>query len=81
MAEGTRECGCTPKFRRPCHHMVYAVLNSETENLTLDEVERIERFIERMKSGPRREELERDLPLPHPIIVVRGGSPGGGKRG
>jgi hypothetical protein len=81
VADGTRECGCTMKFQRPCHHMVDAVLNKETEHLTLDEVERTERFITRMKEGPRREEMERHLPLPHHITVVRGGSPGCGKRG
>jgi hypothetical protein len=60
--------------------MVDAVQNKETEHLTLDEVERTERFIERMKDGPRPGEMERHLPLPYRIRVVRGGSPGCGKR-
>ena len=81
MAEVKRECGCTLKFQRPCHHMIFAVLNKMIEHLTIDEVERTERFIKRMKGGPRREEMERHLPLPHRITVVRGGSPGCGKRG
>lgn len=80
MVEGKRECGCTLKVGRPCQHMVLAVLNDETEHLTLDELERTEKFIERMKNNPRREELERHLPLPHPIQVVQGGSPESGKR-
>jgi hypothetical protein len=81
MAERTRECGCTPVFQRPCPHMIYAVLKKETEHLTLDEVERTERFIQRRKGRPRREEMVRHLPLPYRIRVVRGGSPGSGKRG
>jgi hypothetical protein len=61
--------------------MIYAVLNKKTEHLTLDEVERTERFIQRRKDRPRPEEMERHLPLPYRIRVVRGGSPGCGKRG
>jgi hypothetical protein len=81
VADGTRECGCTLKFQRPCHHMIYAVLKKETEHLTLDELERTERFIKRRRDRPRREEMERHLLLPHRITVVRGGAPGCGKRG
>lgn len=80
MTEESRACGCARRFQRPCQHMIYAVLKGETDGLTLDELERTERFIERMRNNPRREELERELRLPHGITVVRGGAPESGKR-
>lgn len=79
MTEESGACGCARRFQRPCEHMIDAVLKGETDGLTLDEVERTERFIERMRNNPRREELERELRLPYVIRVVRGGVPGSGK--
>lgn len=78
MTEGRRECGCPPEVAR-CHHELAEVADTAAQNLTLDELERLERRIKRMQ-GPRPEERERDLPLPHSIDVVQGGTPEGGKR-
>lgn len=80
MTGEARDCGCAPGFRRPCVHMVMAVLDEETDHLTLDEIERTEKFIQRMANNPRREELESELPLPYRIKVLGGGAPGTGRR-
>ena len=77
MAKDKRECGCTRNLWR-CHHELAEVRRHAAEGLTLPEVEAAKRKVIGLLS--KRPEEGRDLPVPHFITIVQGGSPGSGKR-